>query len=136
MKLTPKQEKFCELYASLGNATEAAKQAGYSEKTAYSQGQRMLKNVEIQKKIEELTQRLKAARIADAEEVLTFFSEIMRNGEIQAKDRLRAAENLAKRMGLDRSEREPSGSSGGDKGGVNIAIEKTIVDLSKGAPDD
>ena len=35
MKLTPKQEKFCELYASLGNATEAAKQAGYSEKEVH-----------------------------------------------------------------------------------------------------
>ena len=30
------------------NATESAKRAGYSQKTAYSQGQRLLKNVEIQ----------------------------------------------------------------------------------------
>lgn len=34
------------------NATEAAKKAGYSEKTAYSQGQRLLKAVEIKKLIE------------------------------------------------------------------------------------
>ena len=132
MKLTPKQEKFCELYASLGNATEAAKQAGYSEKTARSQGQRMLTFVDIQKRIEELTQKPQKTRIADAEEVLTFFSDMMRDGKVQAKDRLRAAENLAKRMGLDRGERETHGG----EGGVNIAIKKTIVNLSEGAPDD
>lgn len=34
------------------NATAAAKKAGFSEKTAYSQGQRMLKNVEVQKKLQ------------------------------------------------------------------------------------
>lgn len=133
MKLTPKQEKFCELYASLGNATEAAKQAGYSEKTAYSQGQRMLKNVEIRSRIEEISTKQQKGRIADAEEVLTFFSDMMRDGKVQDKDRLRAAENLAKRMGIDRSEKD---TGGGSNGGVNIAIEKTIVDLSKGAPDD
>ena len=44
--LTVKQQRFVEAYT--GNATEAALQAGYSAKTAYSQGQRMLKNVEVQ----------------------------------------------------------------------------------------
>ena len=46
-KFTPRQEKFMEEYIMLDNATQAAKNAGYSEKTAYSQGQRLLKNVEI-----------------------------------------------------------------------------------------
>lgn len=111
MKLTPKQEKFCELYASLGNATEAAKQAGYSSKTAYAIGTENLKKLEIQKRLEELTRKRKEARIADAEEVLTFFSQIMRDGKVQAKDRLRAAENLAKRMGLDKERREDAGAA-------------------------
>lgn len=39
--------------ANGGNATEAAKIAGYSEKTAYSQGGRLLKDVEIQRAIAE-----------------------------------------------------------------------------------
>lgn len=111
MKLTPKQEKFCELYASLGNATEAAKQAGYSSKTAYAIGTENLKKLEIQKRLEELTRKRKEARIADAEEVLTFFSDVMRDGKVQAKDRLRAAENLAKRMGLDKERREDAGEA-------------------------
>ena len=46
-KLSPKQHKFVDEYIMLDNATQAAKNAGYSEKTAYSQGQRMLKNVEV-----------------------------------------------------------------------------------------
>ena len=43
MKLTPKQKKFAEYYIKCGNATEAAKKAGYSEKTAYAIGQENLK---------------------------------------------------------------------------------------------
>jgi phage terminase small subunit len=50
-KLNPKQQKFCEQYAIYRNATKAAELAGYSKKTAYSQGQRLLKNVEIKKAI-------------------------------------------------------------------------------------
>lgn len=60
--LSLKQQKFCEYYVELGNATEAAKRAGYSEKTAYSQGQRMLKNVETQKYINELIANAKDNR--------------------------------------------------------------------------
>ena len=57
-KLT-KQQLFIEEYMTDFNATRAAKAAGYSEATAYSQGQRLLKNVEIQveinKRCEEVT---------------------------------------------------------------------------------
>ena len=45
--LTPKQARFVEEYLIDLNATAAAKRAGYSERTAYAQGQRLLKNVEI-----------------------------------------------------------------------------------------
>jgi phage terminase small subunit len=47
MALTAKQERFVLEYLKDGNATRAAKAAGYSEKTAYSQGQRALKHVEV-----------------------------------------------------------------------------------------
>ena len=46
--LTAKQQVFVEAYLSCGfNATRAAIRAGYSEKTAYSQGARLLKHVEV-----------------------------------------------------------------------------------------
>ena len=51
MKLTLKQEKFCYEYCIDLNATQAAIRAGFKEETAYSQGCRLLKNVEIQNHI-------------------------------------------------------------------------------------
>ena len=47
MSLTPKQQRFVEEYLIDLNATQAAIRAGYSEKTAYSQGERLLRNVEV-----------------------------------------------------------------------------------------
>jgi len=57
MKLTRKQELFCFEYLKNFNATQAAVEAGYSKKTAYSQGQRLLKNVEVKQLIEKLSQK-------------------------------------------------------------------------------
>lgn len=45
--LTPKQALFIKEYLVDLNLTAAALRAGYSKKTAYSQGQRLLKNVEV-----------------------------------------------------------------------------------------
>jgi len=51
-KLTPKQASFVKAYLTNGfNATQAAKSAGYSEKTANEQGARLLANVSIQKEL-------------------------------------------------------------------------------------
>jgi phage terminase small subunit len=46
-KLTPRQQAFVQAYIISLNATQAAKEAGYSEKTAKSQGQRLLTNVDV-----------------------------------------------------------------------------------------
>jgi phage terminase small subunit len=46
--LKPQHQTFADAYLRTFNATKAAKEAGYSEKTAYSQGSRLLKDVEIQ----------------------------------------------------------------------------------------
>ncbi len=51
--LTPRQERFVEEYLVDSNATQAAIRAGYSKKTAYSQGHRLLKNVEVAEAIME-----------------------------------------------------------------------------------
>lgn len=49
-KLTEKQKRFVRAYKTNGNnATKAAESAGYSKKTARSQGQRLLTNVDIKK---------------------------------------------------------------------------------------
>lgn len=72
--MTERQERFCQEFAKLGNATQSAVEAGYSEKTAYSSGQRLLKNVEVQNRIKELQGEIKNQNIIDArkmQEVLT-----------------------------------------------------------------
>lgn len=52
MTLNEKQKRFVEEYLVDLNATQAAIRAGYSKKTAYSMGQRLLKKVEIQAAIQ------------------------------------------------------------------------------------
>lgn len=74
-ELNKRQRTFAEAYAipgteSYGNATKSAIHAGYSEKTAYSQGQRMLKNVEIQGYIKGIEEKLFDENIMTGKEVL------------------------------------------------------------------
>lgn len=69
MKLTIKQKRFADEYIISGNATEAAILAGYSERTARSQGQRLLTNVDIAGYMRERTEKLfndKAMTVAEA----------------------------------------------------------------------
>ncbi len=56
-KLTAKQAKFVSEYIKDLNATQAAIRSGYSAKTAYSQGQRLLKNVEVKLAIGKLSEK-------------------------------------------------------------------------------
>jgi phage terminase small subunit len=62
--MTPKESRFCVEYTIDGNATRAAKDAGYSPKTAYAAGCRLLKKPDVKVRIAELRadqlQRLKA----------------------------------------------------------------------------
>ncbi|WP_395652662.1 terminase small subunit [Brevundimonas sp.] len=50
--LTEKQRIFCEMYCRVWDATKAAKEAGYSEKTAYSIGSENLRKPECAKYIQ------------------------------------------------------------------------------------
>jgi len=74
-KLNAKQLAFVAHYIEKRNATEAAKKAGYSEKTAYSQGQRLLKNVEIAKLINESTQKVQKESEINAKWVMRELAE-------------------------------------------------------------
>lgn len=71
MALTDQQRKFVLEYPKDFNATQAAKRAGYSMKTAYSQGQRLLKHVEIQAALSSLTANAleAAAKSLEMEEI-------------------------------------------------------------------
>lgn len=123
MRLTEKQKAFCEYYAACFNATEAAIKAGYSKKTAYSIGQRLLKNVETQKYLQELTERAKSSRIATIDEVLTYLSNTMRNTEEQTRERTKAAQILRDALSVGAGETAD--------GGVKVVVERKVIDLSK-----
>lgn len=121
--MNKRQERFVLEWLRDMNATKAAIRAGYSERTAYSIGQRLLKNVEIQtaiKEFHEQRQRESIATVLDVEEFLSetmrgehkeevvasvgegkgvFHNEIVRK-QVSMKDRIRAAELLGKRFGM------------------------------------
>lgn len=122
-KMTAKQKRFCDEYLIDLNATQAAIRAGYSKKTAYSQGQRILKNVEVKSYIDERMNQKEKELIADQDEVLRYLTSVLR-GESQSevvviestgdfmsqartmqkapdeKERLKAAELIGKRYRL------------------------------------
>lgn len=76
--MNDKQKRFADEFIKLGNATQAALNAGYSEKTSYSHGQRLLKNVEIKEYINNQMQELHKNNIMQAEEALSILSDIAR----------------------------------------------------------
>ncbi len=111
-ELTQKQKKFADYLVKLGRdrATEAAKLAGYSEKSARQSGYANMQKASVKAYIEERLktaaeprERAEAERklVADGDEVLRFLSATMR-GEVkdqfgldaQLKDRLAAAKEL------------------------------------------
>lgn len=81
--LTEKQRRFADYYIETGNATEAARRAGYKAKTASQTGAENLRKPYISAYIKERLGAMSSERIADAQEVLEFFSRIMRGQEIE-----------------------------------------------------
>jgi hypothetical protein len=59
--LNEKQEKFAQAYVLNHNATDAAKSAGYSTRSAYNQGYRLLQEDEVKERIEELSREMKTS---------------------------------------------------------------------------
>ena len=93
--MNDKQERFALEYQKDCNATQAAIRAGYSKKTAYSQGQRLLKNVEVQNALRERKNELTAT----SDQIKKFWSDVMNDETEDIKNRLRASELLAKSYG-------------------------------------
>lgn len=107
MKLTPRQKDFCEYYLQTGNAAEAARLAGYSKNSAQQIGAENLSKPVISEYITNRRAEMDKTLIADSDEVLRFYSAVMR-GEVKDQfgldpslaDRIKAAELLGKRYRL------------------------------------
>ena len=119
IKLKPKELKFAEEWLKTTNATQSAIKAGYSARTAYSAGNRLLKKVDVRQYIDERLAEMKESSIADTNEVMQFLSSTMR-GDIPDQfgldpalnDRLKAAELIGKRYKLFTDKQEISGADG------------------------
>ena len=119
MKLTAKQRLFADEYIKSGNATQSAIKAGYSPKTVRSIGQENLTKPDIKSYIDAKMAEIESHKIADAKEVLQFYTRVLREEETEEvalpagddvitvekkpsfKDRLTAAKELMKRYPLN-----------------------------------
>lgn len=123
-KLTEKQTKFVDYFIETGgNAAEAARRAGYSEKTCRVIGRENLTKPDIKAAIDARLAELKSQRTADATEVLEYLTAVLRgqqedetivvegvgdgcsrakrmNVKVATRDRNKAAELLGRVYGI------------------------------------
>lgn len=149
--LTLKQKKFVEFYIQLGNATEAAKSAGYSDKTAYRTGADNIRKPQIQKAIQKLVAEEGEKRVVQAHETLELLSSIARGGvdedniavlvnhgesriehastRVSINNRIKALTLLAKFHGLlDKAKNQNDGPEYQDDG-LQAALNKTADEV-------
>lgn len=111
--LTPKQKVFADEYLKCGNQTEAAKKAGY--KQPHVQGKQTLEKLSVQRYIAERQKQIDDEKIADAAEIMEYFTAVMR-GKVKDQfdldpplaERTKAAIELAKRK-IDVGQKQDTG---------------------------
>lgn len=127
--MTERQKRFCDEYLISLNATQAAIKAGYSEKYAHTNANKLLQNTTVKEFIAARMADKEESLIANQDEVLKYLTSVLR-GESQSavlarqddgsedviekapdeKERLRAAELLGKRYGLYSEKLDVSGA--------------------------
>jgi len=144
-KLTIKQKKFADEYIKSGNAYQSAINAGYSKSYAKGNIVKLLENVSVKAYIDKKLSELESETIAESKEVLQYLTSVLRGethdevyyktefgGEalgqvkVQNKDRLKAAELLMRRFGLNASDLDI------EKQQTQIKKTKTEIEIMKG----
>lgn len=87
-------------YLKTANGAESARAAGYSEKSARQTATNLLTKPYIREFLEERRAEEDEELIANSREILRRLTSIMRNDRALNKDRIRAAELLAKFRGF------------------------------------
>lgn len=105
MDLTPKQKAFADEFLKCGNATEAAKRAGYSEQSARQIGTENLSKPSVSSYIQERQKQIDDERIADIAEIQRFYSSVLRGEvkdqfglDVSLETRIAAGRELMKRF--------------------------------------
>ena len=97
--MNDRQKRFCEFYAERPDGTDAAIKAGYSTRTAASIASENLRKPELLQYIRKLQAEAAEIRVASVTEAKAVWSDILRDPEQKAADRIRAGELLAKAAG-------------------------------------
>ena len=127
--MTDKQKRFCDEYLVDLNATQAAIRAGYSNKYAGQNADKLLKNTNVKSYIDERIAEKQSQLIATQDEVLRYLTSVLRGEQKEqtlkmagigvqeieeintsTKDRLKAAELLGKAYGAFRDKVDVSGT--------------------------
>lgn len=131
-RLNDRQKRFCEYYAQSGNATEAAKQAGYSAKTARQIGQRLLTNVDILAYLQQLQEPETERRIASILDTKRVLSDILFDETQKAADRIRAGDILIRSAGgYYRDIASDDGHIIGEYNGEDVVIYLPSIDTEE-----
>jgi phage terminase small subunit len=129
MTLNLKQKKFADFYIESGNAKQSYFKAGYDAEgnAAEVNASRLLRNAKVMEYIEERNRELNVNFIANLEETKRFWTEIMRDTEVDLKDRLKASEYIAKTNGafIDRKDIQGRGYSKIEFGFVDPTVSET-----------
>lgn len=120
MRLTPKQKAFADEYLKCGNATEAAKRAGYSKQSARQMGAENLSKPSISEYIQERQKQIDNERIASITEIQQFYSSVLR-GEVKDQFGLEASLDTRMAAGRELMKRfEKAESNKNDSCGITI----------------
>lgn len=97
--MNDRQKKFAEYYAQCGNAALSAVKAGYSEKYAGQNADKLLKNTNIAEYIKQLTEKAQDERIMTVKDRQVLLSDIAQDSDNALSDRIRAIDTLNKMTG-------------------------------------
>lgn len=102
--LTPRESTFIDEYIKTGNGMQSVIKAGYNSKSPHAYSYRLLQKDYIKNEIQFRINQHKAQSIAEADEILQYFTSVMRGEtkdqfglEAPLSERTRAAQELAKR---------------------------------------
>lgn len=106
-ELTPLQQKFVDFYLQTGNGTQSVVLAGYKAAQPDKMSNLLLKKScivnYIEKKKKTIESRIRSSeehKIATTMDIKAFWSSVMMDTKQEMKDRLKAAELMAKTYGL------------------------------------
>lgn len=98
-KLTIKQERFVTSFVACGNATMAAKEAGYNPKYVATNTTKLLTNTNISTRIEELRTQLTNEDIWTVQDRLSKLKQIAKKGNIKQTNPVEAIKEYNRMTG-------------------------------------